>query len=467
LGIVKEDARNSIDKNLYIRVVNNYLQMNYRRRVIDLLGGLKISKELKFVSESQYWSKDKQKDYQQERLKSLIIHAYNNVPYYTAIFNELKLKPYDINCINDLQKLPVLTKEIIKKNFSRLQAIDNKKFFPQLRKTGGTTGVPLIHYSDAKSWNLHWALKYRAWSWGGYSNGDPIGVLGGSSIIPDKKIGLKRYVWNKLNNFYPLSASSVSDVKLLEFVNTIDRKGIKTLRGYPSSIANFAEYCINNNKKVKINLVITTAEVLRPEYKELIIQAFNCTIIDSYGCADGGGSANTCELSHGFHISIEASIWEVCDVHGDIVPEGVKGELTLTSLTNYAMPFIRYQPGDTIENTFNYKRCSCGRTAPRINKIEGRSTDILKFGNGKSLGGPALTLLFREFPLRKYQIVQNNINILVVNIIIDEGYTEQTRKNIREILEFHCGIGVRVTVNEVKEIPISESGKFRFIISNI
>ncbi len=440
--------------------------MNIRPLLIDILGNTNIRSWKKMLNESQYWSIDKQKDYQEIQLRNLVRHAYKNVPYYQSLFSKLKLKPEDIQSIEDLKKLPILTKGIIKENFNELTAVNYKKFNPQLRKTGGTTGVPFKHFSDINSWNMHWALKYRAWEWGGYKHGSPIGILGGASIIPDKTVGVKRRVWNFLNDFYPLPASNVSENELFDFVDKIKKNKISFLRGYPSSIATLAQFCIDNKIEVNLKSVFTTAEVLREEYKEIIKSAFNCLIIDTYGCADGGGNANTCAHNNEFHVSIEASIWEVCDEIGILTSEMEVGEVTLTSLTNYSMPLFRYQPGDLIENSFNYNVCSCGCTLPRIKKIFGRSTDILKFGNGRSLGGPAFTLLFRDFPILKYQLIQNKMLAIDVNIVPSDNFTMVHENKIRKLMSHHCGEEVEITINKMDNIPLPVSGKHRFIINN-
>lgn len=440
--------------------------MNIRHYFRDLIGGVNISDHLELLRRSQIWERAEQIQYQEERLRLLVDHAFSNVQYYHDLFKSLKLTPNDIKCINDLLKLPVLNKALIKQNYRELLAKNHKHYQSQQRSTGGTTGIPFNYYSDKISWEMHWALKYRAWEWGGYKYGNPVGILGGASVIPDRSISIKRRIWNLINGFYPLPSSNVNDELLLGYSKVLSSKQIKFLRGYPSSIAGFAKFCLSNNIEHNFKSIITTAEVLTDEYKKLIKEAFKCSFIDTYGCADGGGNANTCEHDAGFHVSFEASIWEVCDESGNPVPEGDSGEVTLTSLTNYAMPLLRYQPGDVIENSFNYDVCSCGRTLPRIKKILGRTTDILSFSNGRSLGGPAFTLLFREFPLEKYQLVQNNITELEINIIPSNDFTAQHEVRLLQLMQHHCGKEVIIKLNKVEEIALPKSGKHRFIINN-
>jgi phenylacetate-CoA ligase len=441
------------------------IPMNLRLKLIDLLGRTHISKWYNFVKESQYWDVSRQVEYQNEQLRRLVNHAYHNVPYYKRLFDSIRVKPSEITCKEDLQKIPVLTKAIIRNNFNDLLFPGHIKPGSQERWTGGTTGVPLHYYSDRNSWDLHWALKYRAWEWGGYSVGKPFAILGGSSVIPDAPVSLKRIFWNRLNGFYMLPASHLSSEIMAEYAEIIKKKNIRFIRGYPSAISAFAQFCTENNIMLPTSEVITTAEVLQTQYKNSIKAAFNCPIIDTYGCADGGGNANTCECDCGFHISFEAGIWEVCDETGNPVPEHQPGELTLTSLTNYAMPTLRYQPGDIIENHFNTDVCQCGRTLPRLKQIVGRTTEILKFSNGISLSGPAFTILFSRFPMVKWQLIQNDPDSVDVNVIPDSGFNLGHEDTIIRLMKHHCGAGIDVKLQKVTEIIPSKSGKHMIIIN--
>lgn len=438
-----------------------------RQKSIDLILSANIKSWMQFLNRSQYWSVSETISYQNDKLQNIVNHAYYNIPFYKNLFNSYNLTNKDICLISDLKKLPVIRKHDVRSSFNKLKATNYKDYKPQKRSTGGTTGEPLIYYSDINTWSAHWALKYRAWTWGGYNLGDPIGLLGGASVIPDKKPNIKRKFWNILNNFYPLPATHLNDRIMRSYYEIIINNKIKHLRGYPSSIYTFAIFCRKNNLKVNFQSVITTAEVLQPIYKSAIREVFDCNIIDTYGCADGGGNANTCNHDVGFHISPEASIWEVCDKHGNPTKHGEIGELTLTSLTNFAMPLLRYQPGDLIRNTFNHSTCSCGRSLPRIDSIIGRTTDILRFSNGHSISGPALTLIFREFSLKNYQIIQNDPTSVTVNLVPDSKFLPEERENMVKIMHHHFGQDVNIIVNILEHISKPLSGKHRFIINNM
>jgi len=433
-------------------------------KITDLTQNTNINLWYDFVKRSQWWSSNEIENYQNDQLKKMINHAYQNVPYYNKIFKQNKLDPSDVKCGNDLKKLPILTRQDIIYNYTELIAVNFKDYKPQYRRTGGTTGTPLKYLSDLNSWSLGWALKYRAWEWAGYRLGDKIAILAGASLIPNQKFSLNRFTWNRINGFYPLSMAHSDNESLARYAETIVKKNINFLRGYPSAISVLAQYCLDNNIKLNIKSVITTAEVLTNIDRLTIENAFGCKVFDTYGCADAGGNAIECEDHKGMHVSTEPSIIEL--VESDNLFNDNKGyEMIFTSLTNYAMPTIRYSPGDL--GIKHSSLCTCGRKTILLKEIIGRKTDVIKFVNGRILGGPSLTLIFRNYNLKNYQIVQNDQASLDVNLVINDNYNTNEEKELKDILSYHCGEGIKINFIYVKEIISSSSGKYRFIISNI
>ena len=211
-------------------------------RAVDLYRGSSICDNLEFVRKSQYWSTEELEAYQSRRLQELVSHAYSHVPYYKKLFDEHGIRPNEIQTKKDLVRVPILTKKILRENLNDLVASNAKRFKPTKRSTGGTTGAPLTHFSDINTWSMHWALKIRAWTWAGYYWGDKIGVLAGSSLIPNSHPPITRRVWNRINNFYPMSAVHFDSDTMEEWIHLIEAEGIKQLRGYPTSI-----YCLAND----------------------------------------------------------------------------------------------------------------------------------------------------------------------------------------------------------------------------
>lgn len=432
---------------------------------MDHLNHTSIQKNIDFVLKSQWWKKEEIENYQNDKLRILVKHCYDNVPYYKKLFKKLKLIPDDLKTRTDLVKLPKLTKEIIKSNFEDLKAVNINQFKPKLRRTGGTTGIPHKYFSDKQSWELGWALKYRDWARGGYNFGEKMALMGGASLIPNQRININRVIWNKINGFIPFSMTNSDNIILEKYFSVLIKKRIKFLRGYPSSLYIFAEFLKNKGINYRLKAIFTTAEVLLNYQRELIEEVFQCKVFDQYGCADASGHASECDHHNGHHISFEPSILEIVDDNFNPVIKGQEGEMIFTSLTNFAMPTIRYAPEDF--GILSTTMCSCKTTSLTLKKITGRTTDIISFSNGRKLSGPAFTLIFRKFNLKQYQLVQKHRDTLNINLVKAEYFSQKEENEIINIMKFHCGYGVNIKINYLDKIESTKSGKFRFIISEL
>lgn len=443
--------------------MNKYLRKKIVFKITDFTQNTNINKWYEFVSQSQYWSKAEIEAYHNEKLRDLVLHSYQNSVFYKNLFDKQNLTPNDIKTVSDLNKLPVIRREDIIKNYSDLLVANYKSFSPQFRSTGGTTGTPLKYVSGLDSWSLGWALKFRSWEWAGYKFGDKVGLFGGASLIPNQSFNLNRFMWNKINRFYPFSVAHVDSSILDKYIDSIYKNNIKILRGYPSSINYFAKYCLENSISIDVKAVITTAEVLTSEYRENIEKAFNCKVFDTYGCADAGGNISECKAHH-LHISPEPSILELLNFR-EIDGQKKAQEMVFTNITNFAMPTIRYAPGDLAiaDNSI----CSCGVNSSLVSEIVGRKTDILEFRNGRVLGGPALTLIFRKFNLENYQIVQNNLSEIDINIKPNKNYRSAEDEEIINIMRYHLGQEVTINLNHTDAFILPKSDKHRFIIKRV
>ena len=142
-----------------------------------------ISKEWRLMERMDKATEEALVALQNQRLQALIQHCYANVPYYTKLFDSLGLKPEDIQCREDLQKLPILTKQMVREHYDELVSKDAAKRHYQKGSTGGSTGTPLKFMKDTPTWNMQWASSFRAWEWYGYHLGEKMFTLGGNSLV--------------------------------------------------------------------------------------------------------------------------------------------------------------------------------------------------------------------------------------------------------------------------------------------
>lgn len=429
---------------------------------VDLYLHTSVGRLWKFFDTTQWWSLDQLQAWQDERLACLIAHAYNNVPYYQRVMHERGLRPADIVCVNDLIKLPILAKSIVRQEREALisQNIDPQRI--KLNSTGGTTGEPLQYYGDWEAWSADLACLYRGWGFAGYRPGDRMATLAGSSLVPDQRTSLTQRIRLRLERNLPLSVIALSADRSREYAGQLAAFRPQYLRGYPTALYVFARHVRSMNLKLPgFKAAFTTAEVLQPQHRTVIEEVLNCPVFDGYGCRDGGANAMECDHHRGMHLSPERAIVEFLDDAGNRTSGG---RMILTDLFNYSMPFIRYEVDDVGE--LGQTLCSCGRGLPLLARLEGRTTDILTFGNGTTLSGPAATLIFRKTSFLQYHLCQKNRYTLIVRYV--PGDPERNNVDVGEthrLLQHHLGPEISVQFEQVDDIPPTNAGKRRFIVS--
>ncbi len=432
----------------------------------ESLLGTSMLKHLKTLEETQWWPSERLRELQNEKLRALIKHAYINVPYYRRVFEEGSLTDKDIQTVEDLQKLPILTKNDIRQNFSNLMSKDIKHRQSILNSTAGSTGEPLRFYLDMDCVSVAWASTFRAWEWAGYELGDKRATLGGSSLVPRTPPPFKQRLRDMAERNLKLSAFDMDEQAMGAYAQKLTSYRPKFLRGYASAMYTFACYLrttgINN---IRPKAVFATAEMLLPEHREIIERQFGCRVFDNYGCYDGGANACECDKHQGHHLAVEKAIAEfTCD--STPVPTGKGDEILLTDLHNYAMPFIRYAVGDM--GIISQEECSCGRGLPLIETIQGRVSDFIITPEGTKIHGEFFSHIFWEMTsFMQFQIVQESQDSLVINVVpfptADPSKINEEARKIEDTLCLRTG-RMAIKVEQVEKIHITKAGKYKFII---
>ncbi|MDA0524645.1 phenylacetate--CoA ligase family protein [Methanococcoides alaskense] len=396
----------------------------------------------------------------------MISFAYDNVPYYHKLFNELRLTPSDIKTIEDLEKIPTLTKDTIKDNWEDFKPVDLDTMRYYTDSTGGSTGTPFRYRLLKYDRFLSGAMLYRGWGYADYELGDRMVFLAGSSL----DVGTKSIVVNKAHevsrNIRKLSAFDMGPKDMQQYANVINSFKPKFIRGYASSVNFFANFINENNVDIPTpQAVFTTAEKLMPHMRKNIEDRFGCEVYDAYGLNDGGVGAYECAEHNGLHIDTERSIMEIVDDDGRQLEEGI-GRILATSLHNYAMPFIRYDTGD-IGHLLN-DECGCGRKSKLLKEVMGRTVDILLTPDGRHVHGYFLLYIFWEYGkgIKEYQVVQTKVDKLVIKIVTDDSFDEKQLDMIREIIKSKSNEW-DVEFRFVDEIERTKAGKYKFIISEL
>ena len=369
----------------------------------DRLKGRNLTGEIRFLSSTEWLSETDLFDLQSRKLRQLIDHCYRNVPYYRRVFDELGLTPDDIQSREDLSKLPILTKQIIKDNYGDLISTDVNDRGSIDGSTGGSTGIPMRFKEDVNSWNRLRALTFRGWRWAGFYLGEKLFTLAGNSLV---KKNTKSIKWLEKNLYDKIvirnekhNCTDITPKALEGYYQAMMKNNPTAIRGYASSIYFLAKFIEQNGLSVNpVKAVFTTGEKLHPKYRYKIQQVFHAPVFDGYGASDGGVSAQECYMHEGLHIGEEHCIIEIVDNKGNIVPDGEIGHVLSTDLNNYVFPFIRYKVGDLayIKKTL----CSCGRKHRLLGEIIGREGRAIYNKQGRPYSSIVLdNMMFKDLDI--------------------------------------------------------------------
>lgn len=413
----------------------------------------KISYYLKKIRQMNDWSKDAITDWQEQKLKKLVTHAYNETKYYNELFKKIGINPDNIKTLDDLKKIPPLTKEIIKNNFEAITP-KNLSIIPHKKSsTGGSTGEPLVYFLDYESWSFIHANQILNWEKTGYRYGDKFIALGSTSLLVEKQKSLKHDIYYKLKNKIGLNGINMADNVCSSYISFIKKSKIKYIYGYASSIYMLAKYLLKNKEDLIIKVCFPTSEVLTDIYRTTIEKAFRCKVLNGYGANDGGVSAY--EHVIGF---FEVGYNSIVNTRNSGQNNG--SPALLTDLLNFAMPLINYQLGDeiVIDNTA-HNHLYNGQI---INKVMGRTSDIIELENGNSITGPGFTVLFGKLPVDYYYIEKDGYNSIKCLIKKRSDFQKEHLDLILTTLEKQCGKDVKINMNYIEEIKYTNSGKIKY-----
>ena len=272
---------------------------------------------------------------------------------------------------------------------------------------------------------------------------------------------------DRLTNELLLSAFELSPASVDTFLDRLAAFRPRCLFGYPSSIALLCRLAAERGlamPPLPLAAAFTTAEVLYEDQRKLIEQTFNVPLADGYGSREGGFISHQCPRGR-MHITSENVIVEFLR-DGRAAAPGQDGEIVVTHLDNYAMPFIRYRTGDI--GQASDEACPCGRTLGVMKVVSGRTTDFIIAPDGRWVHGLALIYAVRDLPgVRQYQIRQESLQQIVVRLVAGEAFPPDGEAKIVSGIVKRLGPGLSVLIERVDSIAPEASGKFRFVISAV
>jgi phenylacetate-CoA ligase len=413
----------------------------------------------------QWYSGQKLKEYQFEKLKNLLNHAYNYVNYYDQCFKDAGFDPNRMSSFNDFQIAPFLTKEDIKPHLQRFIAKGKKQKLSRYA-TSGSTGEPLIFYTDAQRASANKAAHLWLYDcWDVHIGDKEVIFWGNSNEISGQNVA-KRFR-DRLLNSQLLSAFRMGEDSMDRYVEALRRYRPKNLFGYAHSFYLLSRYAKNRNLDLRdfgIKVIFATAEVLHDFQRELIKEVFNAPVANCYGGRDSGLVAFECPYGR---MHVNPFIYTEIIQNGRPTRAGEKGEIVITDLESYGMPFIRYRTGD--EGVWDENQdCQCGRKLPIIKQVLGRDKDHIVSPAGELIHPLALEYIFREIEgIDYFKIIQKQEDEFWVNLAVSERFNRDCEAEIRNQVNKIMGMPVRVNFYYIAKEEIPAEGKYRFVVSEV
>jgi len=412
-------------------------------------------------------SEERIKERQLANLKALLVHAYEQTEYYKKIFDDAWFNPYKFKDFDELTSLPLLTKEIIRKNINKMLAKNIKKEELFEDSTGGSTGVPLVFYRDKECLFKRKAQELFFDRWIGCDIGDKIALFVAPRHYPGGLKGIKQRFRNATcERILAFNPYKTNEEYMEWFYQQLIKFKPKIIKCFPNSLSIFAQFLKERGYKgIKVKAISCTGENLYSNQRQLFKEVFQCPIFEKYACFEHGVISCECSKHKGQHIFTDGVYLEFLNNDKPAKP-GEIADIIVTDLFNYGMPFIRYKIGD--KGIYTKHKCSCGSHLPMIEKILGRDRDILISSNGEKKPGYLFVEVINKNRIPgQFQIIQYSYKEVEVKIVPTAEFNKQHENIIRKNFQKLLGHNINIIFRYVEEIPREPSGKYAYVKSEI
>lgn len=437
----------------------------------EALRGRHTLRHLAELERSQWLPRDEIRDRQWSAFKRLLAHAWEQTPFYRRRFEEMGITPDDIACWDDLARVPFLSKKDLQEHQAEMIARSYQDKPLITSHSGGSTGQPVEFKFHREHYDRRVAAWMRADRWGGWELGEPQVMmwLGVGSGVGKRKLTEKwkeRMHW-AAQRWQVLTITKLSKETVPAYCDAMRRFKPRSLYGLAGGVHAFALLAEELGvQPPPMHGIILGAEKVFPHQKEKIGQVFRTPVFERYGCQEVCNIGEECSAHEGMHINADGLIVEVVDEQGRPAAPGAVGEVVITSLDNFAMPFIRYRMGDL--GILAEKPCSCGRGLPMIREILGRTLDMIATPEGVFCSGVMIPHFMKEFScIREFQFVQESVDHLRVRLVPGAGWDERQRAYMEEQLRRYVGPTIRIEFEVSEKLERAKSGKYRMVISKV
>lgn len=413
-----------------------------------------------FLEEFDTYSLEEKLNYQKEKLITFINYANDNSEFYKKLYKNIKTE--EINSIEDLKKLPIVDKELLRDNINNVNTIERKDAL--ISHTGGTTGKSLEVFQTRKDAMERMAQLDHFKSKLGFENLKMRkATFSGNHIIPPNQNSKKYWRYNAASKQMLYSSFHITEDNLKYYVNSLNKFKPHALDGFFTSMLDVANYIERHNIRLEFQpiAIFPTSETLTNSGRKLLERVFKCKVYDQYASSEGAPFVTECE-NQTLHIELASGVFEHLEENNN--------EILVTSFNTHGTPLIRYRIGDSMIFEKTNILCECGSENPIVKEIQGRKLDFLYTSQGAKINSGNISNIFKKIPnvIIKAQLIQKQIGELNLLLEVDDkNYKYEYEEIIIEECKRRFGDDTILNIEYAQEIPREKSGKFQMIKNHV
>jgi phenylacetate-CoA ligase len=411
-------------------------------------------------------------DRRSRRLAALLKHAVSRVPFYRDRARGIPLDRIDAAPLQALEAFPILERSDLHEHFDALTCEMGRGTARD--SSGGSTGVPVQFLHDGVYLSAAIAGERLVFEWAGVRTGDrAVKLWGARRDLPSGRRHPLGGLSDRLYHRLVLDAFRMGDPEMADYVRRIDRFQPLSVEAYADAAYELAAFARRTGAAfASPRSIVTSATTLFPHMRQEIEKVFGAPVFDRYGTREVGVIASECDRHEGLHVVGECVVVEIVDGDGRPVGEGQEGDILVTNLWNYTMPFIRYRIGDVAVR--GQTGCACGRPYPKLERVVGRADSrIVRSAGGVVLPEYFIHLIGVEYnsgAIRKFQVVQEAIDRIVIRVVPQDGARNEAlaaRDEIARHIIDKMGAPCSVEFVIEDDIEPTKTGKHLYTVSRI
>lgn len=400
------------------------------------------------------WTYEQKCAYRDQQLRKMVRHCYETVPYYRSLFDELHIDYRNIRTLEDLKVLPILTKQIVKEHYDELISDQFRKKDLEEKHSSGTTGSGFWFHQDQTSVAAVWAHVWRWYHNIGLKKGTWCGYFSARQIIPPAKKGGPCCRINYPGKQIMFSLYHMNDETYAKWLKTLNRYQPKWLQSFPSGLLPFAKYLDDNGLRLNYTpeVITLSSESIQPSQQDYLAEIFGVYPVQNYAQSEAVASFYQMR-DHKMLVDEDFSAVELIPID----EEGVC-RIIGTTLTNYGMPFLRY---DT-EDLATWELTEQGR---EILTLEGRDGDNVRLRDGGVFRN--LRSFVEQPRVIESQIVQKSLDLIEIHVVKGKDYTEADEKRLEESARQALADRIGWKIVYVDRVRRGKNGKIKCVISEL